>query len=65
MAFPFAVVETQWRYHEDAHAMKTSLAHEFHSPKGGYINMRYNQFRDFYANLLSDVCHDVETKHHL
>ena len=27
--------------------------------------MRHNEFRDFIANLLSDVCHDVEIKPHL
>ena len=44
---------------------KFTVAHALHSPKGGYTHMRNNEFRDSFANLLSDVCLDVEINPHL
>ena len=43
--------------------MKTS--HALNCPKGEYTHMRHNELRDSIANLLSDVCHDVEIEPHL
>ena len=38
-----------------------TVAHALHCPKEGYTHMRHNSI----ANLLSDVCHDVEIEPHL
>ena len=37
-----------------------TVAHALHSPKGKFTHFRHNELRDSFANLLSDVCHDVE-----
>ena len=42
--------------------MKTSLEQALHCPNGGYTYMRHNELRDSFANLLSEVGHDVEIK---
>ena len=42
-----------------------AAAHALHCPKGGHTHMRYKELRDSFANLLSDVCHDVEIEPHL
>ena len=42
-----------------------TVAHALYCPKGGYTHMSHNELRNSFANLLSDVCHDVEIKPHL
>ena len=37
-----------------------SLSHALHSSKGGYTQIRHNEIRDTFANLINEVCHDVE-----
>ena len=37
-----------------------NLAHALHCAKGGYTHMRHNEIRDTFANLMKDVCFDVE-----
>ena len=37
-----------------------SLTHALHCAKGGYTHLRHNQIRDVFANLMDDVCHDVQ-----
>ena len=39
---------------------KFSLTHALHSAKGGYTHLRHNEIRDVFANLMDDVCHDVQ-----
>ena len=42
--------------------------HQLHSRtclKGGYPSIRHNEIRDFSANLLSEVCHNVSIEPHL
>ena len=41
-------------------SQKFSLAHALHCPKGGYTIMRHNEIRDTFANLMDEVCHDVQ-----
>ena len=36
--------------------------HAMNCKKGGFVIIRHNDIRDFEANLLSKVCHDVETE---
>ena len=36
------------------------LTHSLHYEKGGYTHMRHVEIRDIFANLMSDVCYDVE-----
>ena len=36
-----------------------SVEHALSCPKGGFPIIRHNEVRDFTANLLSEVCHDV------
>ena len=36
------------------------LTHAVHCEKGGYIHMRHDEIRDTFANLMSEVCYDVE-----
>ena len=37
-----------------------SLTHALHCAKGGYTHLRHNEIRDVSANLMDDVCHDVQ-----
>ena len=37
-----------------------SLTHALHCAKGGYTHLRHNEIRDVFANLMDDVCHDVQ-----
>ena len=39
--------------------------HALHCPKEGYTHLRHNELRDSVANILRDVCHDVEIETHL
>ena len=39
-----------------------SLTHALHCAKGGYTHLRHNEIRDVFANLMDDVCHDVQIK---
>ena len=36
------------------------LAHALHHAKGGHADIRHNEIRDTFANLMKEVCHDVE-----
>ena len=42
-----------------------TMALALHCPKGGYTHMKDNELPDSFANLLIDVCHDVENEPHL
>ena len=37
-----------------------SLTHALHCAKGGYTHLRHNEIKDAMANLMDDVCHDVQ-----
>ena len=37
-----------------------SLTHALHRTKGGYTHLRHNEIRELFANLIDDVCHDVQ-----
>ena len=37
-----------------------SLTHDLHSVKGWYTHLRHNEIIDVFANLMDDVCHDVQ-----
>ena len=37
-----------------------SLTHALYCAKGGYTHLRQNEIRDVFANLMDDVCHDVQ-----
>ena len=37
-----------------------NLTHALHCVKGGYTHIRHNEIRDTFANLMNEVCHDVE-----
>lgn len=39
---------------------KNSVDHTLNCKRGGYVNMRHNNIRDFEATLLSEVCKDVK-----
>ena len=39
-----------------------TTSHALHCAKGGYTHMRHNDVRDSIANLLDEVCHDVEVE---
>ena len=39
-----------------------NVAHTLHCPKGGYTHIRHNDIRDSFANLLNEVCDDVEVE---
>ena len=41
---------------------KFDVTHAMVCPKGGFLTIRHNEVRDLTANLLTDVCHDVETE---
>ena len=42
--------------------MNGIAAHAFHCPKAGYTHIRHNDIRDSIANLLNEVCDDVEVE---
>ena len=42
-----------------------TVAHALHCPKRKNTNMRHNELRDSFVNLLSYFCHDVENEPHL
>ena len=42
-----------------------SVDHALNCPTGGYPTLRYNELRDFTAEILSEVCSDVCTEPHL
>jgi len=42
-----------------------SVDHALSSLKGGFPSIRHNEVRDITAELLSEVCHDVEVEPHL
>ena len=42
-----------------------SVEHALSCPKGGFPILRHNEIRDFTANLLSQVCHNVSIEPHL
>ena len=37
-----------------------TVSHALHCPKGGYTHIRHNDIRDSFANLLNEVCDEVE-----
>ena len=37
-----------------------NLTHALHCAKCGYTHIRHNAIRDTFANLMNEVCHDVE-----
>ena len=37
-----------------------TLTHALHCPKGGFTIVRHNEIRDTFAELLQEVCHDVQ-----
>ena len=39
-----------------------SIEHELSCPRGGFTILRHNDIRDFTANVLSDVCHNVKSR---
>ena len=39
---------------------KISLTHALHCATGGYTQLRHNEIRDVFANLMDDVCHNVQ-----
>ena len=39
---------------------KNSVDHTLNCKRGGYVNMRHNNIRDFEATLLNEVCKDVK-----
>ena len=42
-----------------------SVDHALSCPKGGFPSICHNEVRDITAELLSEVCHDVEVEPHL
>ena len=42
-----------------------SVDHALSCPKGGFPSIHHNEVRDITAELLSEVCHDVEVEPHL
>ena len=42
-----------------------TVSHALHCPKGGYTHIRHNDIRDSFANLLNEVCDDVEIEPYL
>ena len=41
---------------------KFDVTHAMICPKGGFPTIRHNEVRDLTVNLLTEVCHDVETE---
>ena len=60
MALPFAMTETQRRYHHYAHARRTSLMRMPSTVRKGDTRTLDNSFSDSIANMLTDICHDVD-----
>jgi len=44
---------------------KFGVTHAMNCKKGGFVNARHDNIRDFESSLLSKVCNDVETEPHL
>ena len=42
-----------------------TVAHALHCPRGGYTHLRHNDIRDSFANLLEEICFDVEIEPNL
>ncbi len=42
-----------------------SIEHSLSCPKGGFPTIRHNEIRDITANLLTEVCNDVNIEPHL
>ena len=42
-----------------------TVEHALSCPKGGYPSIRHNEIRDFTANLMTEVCHNVAIEPHL
>ena len=42
-----------------------SVEHALSCVKGGFPSIRHNEIRDFTANLMSEVCHNVATEPHI
>jgi len=42
-----------------------SVDHALSCSKGGFPSIRHNEVRDLTAELLTEVCHDVEVEPHL
>ncbi len=42
-----------------------TIEHILSCAKGGYSSICHNEIRDFTANLMAVVCHNVATEHHL
>ena len=42
-----------------------SILHALHCPKGGYTHMRHDAIRDTFAELMNEVCHNVDIEPHL
>ena len=39
-----------------------AIEHSFSCPKGGFPTIRHNEIRDLTANLLTEVCHEVQVE---
>ena len=44
---------------------KYDVDHAMSCMKGGFVYRRHDEVRDMLANLLKDVCHDVQVEPHL
>ena len=42
-----------------------TVAHALHCPRGGYTHLRHNDIRDSFANMLGEICFDVEIEPNL
>ena len=42
-----------------------TLANNLHLLRGGLTHKKHNELRNSFANLLTDVCHDVKIEFHL
>ena len=42
-----------------------SLTHVLHCAKGKYKHLQHNEIKDVFANLMDDVCHDVQMERKL
>ena len=43
-------------------SQKYNVTHALNCEKGGFVTMRYNNLRDFEADMLSKIVNDVETE---
>ena len=41
---------------------KYNVTHALNCEKGGFVTMRYNNLRDFEADMLSKIVNDVKTE---